>query len=357
VDHSELTISTAATAATAKIIAMTTLQKAVVAATLILLAGAGIYETRQTSRLRDQVETLQQQQAPLLEQIAALNTENARLSNQVARLREANVLSPAQRSELLKLRGQTTAAQTDAREIARLKAALTLQKGKMPDYLINQMALSMYFGQKREKKNALTQLARTKERLHLTDEQALTLSNIMMLRVEREHQLEFDMATHDATSNRLAEAARTIDQQESELKALLTPEQLAAYPEYLQQENAFNADNSARADAGRLAEDFQLSADQQEKLRARLYEINLNKPPDPLDLRGIIQAGRTSQPAEALQAALELKRSQLEDNLKVLGDILTQEQIQAYREERLQILNMEAVETRLMMPQPAAGTQ
>ena len=60
-----------ATATATKAIAMTTLQKALIAAT-IAAVGTGIYEGRQVSSLRTQVQTLQQQQMPLAEQIREL---------------------------------------------------------------------------------------------------------------------------------------------------------------------------------------------------------------------------------------------------------------------------------------------
>ena len=62
--------STIATTATAtKAIAMTTPQKALIAATLIAAVGTGSYEAHQASNLRTLNQLLQQQQAPLTEQI------------------------------------------------------------------------------------------------------------------------------------------------------------------------------------------------------------------------------------------------------------------------------------------------
>lgn len=342
-------------ATTTKIDAMTTLKKAILAATTLLLAGAGIHETAQAWHLRTQTRMLLQQQAPLAAQIAALKAENERLSNQLAQLRKADVMTPAQRHELLRLRAQITMAHADTREITRLKTALAEQNGKLPDFLISQMVWAMEIEKKRARKSALAELTRTKERLHLTEEQVLAVSNVLMLRIEQKPQLVFDLVTHAATSNQMAQAARTMDQQENDLKALLSPEQLAAYNEYRQQEKTSKTEDSARSEAGNLAEDLKLSNDQQERLRARLYEINLNKPPDPLDLRGVIEAARNSQPAAAYRTALDLRRSQLDDKLGRLADILTPEQINAYREEQLAELDADAAITRLMMPQPAAG--
>ena len=68
-------IATTVSATVAKAIVMTTLQKTLITATLAVAVGTGIYEARQASRLRDQVQTLQQQQAPLAEQIQQLQQE------------------------------------------------------------------------------------------------------------------------------------------------------------------------------------------------------------------------------------------------------------------------------------------
>ncbi len=63
------TMAATATATAIKTIAMTTLQKSLITATLAVVAGAGIYEARQASTLRSRVQTLQQAQVPLAEQI------------------------------------------------------------------------------------------------------------------------------------------------------------------------------------------------------------------------------------------------------------------------------------------------
>jgi RNA polymerase sigma factor (sigma-70 family) len=78
------TITTTATATATKVIAMTTLHKTLVTAIVAVLAGAGIYEARQAARLRGQVQTLQQQQAPLAEQVRQLQQERDDALKQLA---------------------------------------------------------------------------------------------------------------------------------------------------------------------------------------------------------------------------------------------------------------------------------
>ena len=68
-------VQTSTVIAATKAIAMTTLQKTLITAAIAAAVGAGIYEARQNSRLRGQVQSLQQQQAPLTEQIQQLTRE------------------------------------------------------------------------------------------------------------------------------------------------------------------------------------------------------------------------------------------------------------------------------------------
>ena len=105
-------------AATTKTIAMTTLQKSLVTATVAVLAGAGIYQARQAVQLREQVQTLQQQQAPLAEQIQQLQGERDDATNRLADLLAENsqLKATPERNEILRLRGQVAVASRAAAE-------------------------------------------------------------------------------------------------------------------------------------------------------------------------------------------------------------------------------------------------
>lgn len=111
-------VSTSTAVAATKVIAMTTLQKTLVTATVAVLAGAGIFEARQASQLHEQVQILQQEQAPLAEQIRHLQRERDDATNQIAGLEAENAQLQADQNEteLLKLR-------SDSQELAFLKAA------------------------------------------------------------------------------------------------------------------------------------------------------------------------------------------------------------------------------------------
>ena len=100
------TITTAAVIAAAKGIAMTTLQKTVITTALAVAMGTGIYKARQAAQASAEVQTLQQQQAPMAEQIQRLESERNEASLKVASLREENERLNGKASELVKLHGE-----------------------------------------------------------------------------------------------------------------------------------------------------------------------------------------------------------------------------------------------------------
>ena len=100
------TIATTATATAVKTIAMTTLQKAIITAALVAAAGTGVYEASQVSQLREQVQALQQQQAPLTEQIQQMQRERDDATNRWASLANEITRLKGNTAELLKLRGE-----------------------------------------------------------------------------------------------------------------------------------------------------------------------------------------------------------------------------------------------------------
>lgn len=100
---------------------MTTLHKTLIGGTFVIFAGLGIYEARQTVSLHNQVQTLQQLQAPLAEQIQQLQSERNAASNKLAVLREDNERLDRNTAELLRLRGQVARLKADSQELLLLK--------------------------------------------------------------------------------------------------------------------------------------------------------------------------------------------------------------------------------------------
>jgi len=105
-------------------IAMTTLQKTIITATLVVVAGAGVYEARQASQLRRQYQALQQQQPPLAAQIQQLQRERDAATNRVAALAEELATVKKNPAEVLKLRGEVGALRQE-KAIADSKSAIS----------------------------------------------------------------------------------------------------------------------------------------------------------------------------------------------------------------------------------------
>jgi RNA polymerase sigma factor (sigma-70 family) len=119
---SAITAAAVITAGTA--FTMTTLQKTIIGGLLAAAIGTGIYEARQISQLREQNQTLQQQQTPLAEQIQQLTQQRDGFANKLSGIsgdKEQQRLRK-ERLELMSLRGRVKQL---ADELRQLKAAGT----------------------------------------------------------------------------------------------------------------------------------------------------------------------------------------------------------------------------------------
>ncbi len=79
-------IHSATVGAVTRLIAMTTIQKSIIAATVVAAVGTGIYQAHQASTLRAEVQTLEGRQAPLAEHIQQLQRERDDATNRLASL-------------------------------------------------------------------------------------------------------------------------------------------------------------------------------------------------------------------------------------------------------------------------------
>lgn len=149
-------VSASTAIAVTKTLAMTTLQKTLITATVAVLAGAGIYETRQAAQLRDHVQTLQQQQVPLVGQIQQLQVNYADATNRLAGLLAENSRlnrNPNQ-TELLKLRGEVTRL----REVNAQSAEIDSRATVMKSWLAREDRLKQVVEQHPDKKTPELQL-------------------------------------------------------------------------------------------------------------------------------------------------------------------------------------------------------
>ncbi|MBI4659861.1 MAG: sigma-70 family RNA polymerase sigma factor [Verrucomicrobia bacterium] len=135
-----VTTTALATAIATKAIVMTTLQKTIIGATLAVALGTGLFETRQISRLRGEVQTLQQQHAIVLKENDRLRRERENAASRLVALAEDIGKTKAVPAELLRLRGEVTRLSAELREspMARI-ASLKRKLDEMPDKRIPEM--------------------------------------------------------------------------------------------------------------------------------------------------------------------------------------------------------------------------
>jgi RNA polymerase sigma factor (sigma-70 family) len=347
------TITTAAVLAVTKTIAMTTLQKIIVTAALAATVGAGVFEAHQNSQLRQQNQLLQQQQTPLTAQLSRLATENDRLSNLVAQAKDQKSLSAAQFNELLKLRGQAGQEQTAVQQLAKLRT-ITAQQTAMPAYFTNAMAQGFAMAEKFKKKAALAKLARMKEKLNLSDDQAQAVNDIMMKDIDASSQQEMQKSLMAMSGKQVPEENQATPQnlanEEAEIKAVLTPEQLAAYPDYQQSEAMVAADDSAKADLTLMTGEMDLTPDQQNQAHAALYQYNLNNPSQ-IVADAIAQARANGKITDVMNLYMQAQKETLEGKLKILNGILTPEQLQTYQQKQSDMIDMQASAAKMFLPQ------
>ena len=126
-------VHTSTLIAATKTIAMTTIQKAIIGATLAASVGAGVFEVHQNSQLREQVQAFQQQQATLAEQMRRLQHERDDMANELAALpaENAQLNSNSNENELLKLRGEVTQLQNEATDPTQNAAKAVMAKVKL----------------------------------------------------------------------------------------------------------------------------------------------------------------------------------------------------------------------------------
>ena len=340
------TIVPTTTIATAiKTIAMTTLQKAIIGVTLAAAVGAGIYEARQNSKLRDQNESLQQQ-------TAQLKTESESLSNRLTAV--GNTQSPSAKSlpdeqynELLRLRGMAGVARRASAEAEQLRAQLARQASEATNNLFTStMADAMKQGVEQQMEGRLSRMTAS---LHLTAEQAQAARDILMREVRMKSAVMQQGQSGKLDMKEIIRQAMEAGDPDEQIKALLTPDQRAAFPAYRQEEAAHNASLTANQELLNMQSTLGLTAEQTDRVYAALYEVSFNQ-----------LTGRTQPPStnprvldDPLAAQAEDMQWTLNQKTKALESVLTPTQLENYRQQ--QALHAKLVKEMLDKMQGAGG--
>ena len=310
-------VQTSTVIAATKAIAMTTLQKILITATIAAAVSTGIYEARQVSSLRTQVQTLQQQQAPLAEQIQQLQRERDEARTRLDSIQEEKERWTNNTAELLQLRGMAGVARRAIGEAEQLRAQLARQTSEATNNPITgAMADAMKQAMEQQVEGRLSRMTAS---LHLTPEQAQAARDILMRQAQvmsAGMQQAFSGKYDKEEIARLGKEAGNPDEQ---IKALLTPDQQVSFPAYQQEEAAHTASQSANTELLQMQSTLGLTAEQMDRVYAALYEFTFNQ------LTGSSKQKFANQ-GEAMQWALEQKT-------KALEPLLTETQLENYRQQ------------------------
>lgn len=138
------TVYTSTFIAAGKTIAMTTIQKTAIATAFAIVAGAGIYQTHQTAKLRGQIAVIQKQQGPLNEQIRQLESNRDVSAARLASLLAENekLKSGQDLREMMRLRGEVGRMRDELQGVPSVRAELLKHKlAGMPEKKIPELAL------------------------------------------------------------------------------------------------------------------------------------------------------------------------------------------------------------------------
>ena len=320
----------------AKTIIMTTLQKAVLTATLTVAVGAGIYQAVQTSHLRQQVATLQQAQAPLNEQIARLQAERDQLATEMARAKNSQALAQAQLGAYQKQHPPTPAISAKPPGTAAAPATPPPAGNPFASMITNMLGSG--FLDAEMKKQANIKLSHMKEMLHLTDAQTQSIGDLLLKQSQLQSQQTMDLLSGKINLQQMKAETASQDNPDAEIKALLTPDQLAAYPAFEQAESTVAFDNVARMEASQIAGQYDLSTEQQEQIHTAFAQLAVNQSAAPVN---------ADNPADSLVAQ---QKALLDQKLQVLTPILTPDQLASYRESQLNQIKMTTTAMQMFMP-------
>jgi RNA polymerase sigma factor (sigma-70 family) len=300
------TTATTALIAATKAIAMTTLQKTMITAALVATVGAGIFEAKQASNARAEVQALQQQQTPLAEQIQQLQKERDDATNRQATMADEMAKLKSNNDELLKLRGQTTVLQRQNTELAQKK---------------NQQNSFIGFAMEQEKAQAtnavIDRISKLKNKLNLSPEQEQQMKDLLFTNIEVRLEIEMkNVSENQPDSEGQSRLKQMHTDEESGIMTLLNPDQQAAYQQMKQEQATDRTMAFAKQETANMSAYLSLSDEQSQGVVSALASL-------PAGQGGIGSA--TDANAEA----------QLEMRIQALSQILTPDQQEKYRHRKL----------------------
>jgi RNA polymerase sigma factor (sigma-70 family) len=326
-------VATAAVIAITKTITMTLLQKTLVTAALVITIGAGTYEAKQAADARSEAAALRSAQAPLAGQLQEMQRERDEATNRLAARDAELTKANGNQAELLRLRGLAGVARRNTEELEHLRAQLAKPSGETnSNPLSSAMADAMAQAMEQQVQGKLARMAET---LHLTGDQMQSISNILMKQARVQSLAMQQGMSGKLNKDELMKQALANGDPEAQIKALLTSDQLAVYPQSQQQEFAHTASLAANTELVQLESSLSLSSDQLDGVYGALYNVGFDqmsgnlKPPTSMTNMGEAMTWALDQKTKALEAVLTpaqfaVYQQQQANQAKLLKNVMSQ---------------------------------
>jgi hypothetical protein len=173
-------------------------------------------------------------------------------------------------------------------------------------------------------------LSRMAASLHLTAEQAQAARDILMRQVRIKSAVIQQGQSGTLDIKEIIRQAMQAGDPDEQIKALLTPDQRAAFPAFREAEAAHNASLTANQELLTMQSTLGLTAEQTDRVYSALYEVSFNQ-----------LTGRTQPPStnprvldDPLAAQAEARQWTVNQKAKALESILTPTQLENYRQQQ-----------------------
>lgn len=316
---------------------MTKLKISAVSALIVAAVAVPVWQETRLKQVSAENVRLKQEVAAL----PALKQEVDRLHKVTANPAEVERLRSSERQlqlEVARLRARVGGAIRSEAETAQLKTDLLRQKQNL-DSGTNALAGAMSMVKGMAEQQVAGQLSRMKAKLNLSPEQEQAIREILTRQAELGTEAAKKMLSGKLTKEEMADMTKAVGNPETQIKALLTPEQLTLYQQYKNEENASNARLAANGEMLLMQNAVGLSQEQQDQVFPILYDQNLKQ-----------LSNNAAKPAPKDNMAALMER-ELEQNVSALQGVLTASQLDAYRQYKSNQLIM----IKSMMP--ALGSQ
>jgi RNA polymerase sigma factor (sigma-70 family) len=306
-----------------KLMSLTTVKASVIST--LVVAGIAVPAWQQTRLQRAQAENaqLRAQERVLLAQgteLTVLRDEVARLRNvgaEPAELEQLRQWKTQTQPELLRLRGMAGVARRANAEAEQLRAQLAKQGSQGGT---NPITAAMMDIQKQGRARQVeADLSGLTARLHLTPEQSQAVHDILLRHAQVDYAaMDQQYTTGKVDKEELARLKTEAGDQNSQIQALLSPDQKAVYASYKQEKIAQYARWSASAATADLQGNLNLTSEQADRAFAALYPVT------------VAEFTRRDKSGGQVPEADRVRWK--DEQAKALESILTPAQLQSYRQ-------------------------